>query len=144
MRICVLIPFLFFLLFLEQPDSCFGGGRLGRVQPGMTRTDVAIELGKPADVRVEREVTLWIYPSSENEICTIKFVKQKVADTVQCDSSESVREFAKNYASMLPKMNSDIEYAGRVQRYCGLKPKPKPGCHISEQCLNGEWGEICN
>lgn len=140
MKPLVLIP----LFLLVTSSVCFGKGRLDRIHPGMTRTDVAIELGRPAEVRVEQDAVIWVYPSSESEICMIKFVKQKVTqDVMKCDSSESSHEFAQHTSYMLSLMNSQKEYEGRVQRYCGLKPKPSPGCHISEQCINGGWEEIC-
>jgi hypothetical protein len=130
-------------LFGFGAQDCFCG-RIDRIHVGMTRTDVAIELGRPAEVRVEQEAVLWIYPSSETEVCTIKFVKQKVVpEPVKCDASESSREFAQHTSYLLRTMNSEVEYQGRVQRYCGIKPKPRPGCRISEFCTNGEWGEVC-
>src|SRR5438128_1113371 len=118
--------------------------RLDRIHPGMTQTDVAIELGKPADTRVEDEATLWLYPASETKICTIRFIKHRVStESIKCDSSEGVREFASRAARDLVNMNSEKEYQDRLLRYCGIRPSPRPGCKISPQCINGGWDEIC-
>jgi hypothetical protein len=111
----------------------------------MTRTDVAIELGRPADIRVDQETTLWFYPSSETRVCVIKFVKQKVTQEVmKCDESEPYKEIASKSAYLLPQMGSEVEYQNRVKRYCGVPAKPRPGCRISPQCVNGGWEEVCD
>ncbi len=141
MRTLVLI--LLVLVGFSQTGIC-GSRRLGKIIPGMTRTDVAIELGRPADVRVDQDAVLWVYPSSASEVCTIRFVRQKVTQEVmKCDSSASSKEFALKSAPLLSGMNSEKEYLGRVERYCGRKPKPTPGCQISPQCTNGGWEEVC-
>jgi len=130
-------------LFYSISPAC-ATGRLSKIRPGMTRTDVAIELGKPAEVRVDKEAVIWVYPSSKTEICFIKFLNQRVVpEPIKCDGSEALRKTAEEYAQYLPRMNSEIEYTGRVKRYCGVKPLPQEGCRISEQCINGGWEEIC-
>jgi hypothetical protein len=119
-------------------------GRIGRIRPGMTRTDVAVELGRPAEVHVENEGVIWIYPASEKKVCSIKFVDEKVVqEPMKCDESPKIQEFASKNAFRLPVMNSEIEYQGRVKRYCGVRPTPRPGCQVSEQCTNGGWEEVC-
>jgi len=118
--------------------------RLNRIKPGMTRTDVAIELGGPAEVRMENDQVFWVYPASTSKSCTIQFKNQKVVpEPMKCDDSDSARQFAMKNAYRLPSMNSEVEYRGRVLRYCGARPSPKPGCTISAQCVNGGWEEIC-
>lgn len=119
--------------------------RIANIRPGMTRTDVAIQLGAPLEVRQEGEATLWIYPKSDSEICQIKFLRQKVTqEPMKCDNSEAIRPVARMYMPALNRMNSDQEYQGRVKRYCGIKPKPDPGCRVLEQCVNGGWEIVCD
>jgi hypothetical protein len=140
MRALVLV----LLILISTTNAQGESGRLGNIRPGMTRTDVAIELGRPADVRIDQETTLWYYPSSATRICVIKFVKQKVTQEImKCDESGPSKEIASKSSYLLPQMNSDVEYQNRVKRYCGVPPKPQPGCQISPQCVNGGWEEVC-
>jgi hypothetical protein len=142
MRTWILV--LLAILYSVGSVHAAGGGRLGRIHAGMTRTDVAIELGRPAEVRIEQEATFWIYPSSNTEICMIKFVNQVVVqESMKCDSSATVKDLAQQASVYMPVMNSDVEYQGRVLRYCGKKPAAQPGCKISDQCINGGWEETC-
>lgn len=123
--------------------SC-GTTRLNHIVPGMTRTEVAIELGKPIDVRVERNRTLWFYPVSDSKICSVQFAGQTVSQVpIQCDESEPSRNLAGRSSQDLFRMNSEIEYQDRLIRYCGIKPNPHPGCEILPQCTNGGWTEVC-
>ena len=130
--------------------------RLTNIRPGMSRTDVAIELGKPAAVKIAGEAILWIYPESESKVCMIKFIDQKVAsEPMKCDNSEAIRKLASENSQdsnptlshklshTLKTMNSEKEYLGRVKRYCGVPPIPSPGCKVSTRCINGGWQEVC-
>jgi hypothetical protein len=140
MRIFVLV---LMILGCFTHESC-ATTRLSRIHPGMTRTDVAIELGKPLDIRIDGDATLWVYPSSESQICIIKFIDQKVVqEPMKCDNSEDSRKLAGKSLDSFATMNSELEYKGRLERYCGMKPIPRTGCKISEQCINGGWEEIC-
>jgi hypothetical protein len=118
--------------------------RLSQVQSGMTRTDVAIALGKPVDIKREGDALYWHYPSSEKEICRIKFVGDKVdADRMKCESPEMTTEMSKKYSAALPYVSSETEYQNRLLRFCGQKPFPRPGCRISDTCVHGGWEQIC-
>lgn len=131
-------------LFLLVPVTAFcESTRIGQIKPGMTRTDVAIELGKPYDTRVDGEAILWVYPGSRTQTCVIKFVKQRVSEPVKCEQVKENKEAELEVSQVLVRMSSDVEYQGRVLRYCGKKPIPHEGCKISEHCINGGWEEIC-
>jgi hypothetical protein len=118
--------------------------RLKKVQAGMTRTDVAIQLGKPVDIQLDGEVIYWSYPSSDSEICRIKFTQLKVSsDVMSCDSSDRSREIAVKNNQVFVRMNSEFEHQLRQQAYCGLKPVPRKGCKVKDECMNGGWEEIC-
>jgi outer membrane protein assembly factor BamE (lipoprotein component of BamABCDE complex) len=118
--------------------------RLSRIQPGMTRTDVAVELGKPVDIFNDGETAYWVYPASEKEVCRIRFINQKVdTETMKCENSENTRELATRAAKYLSSVNSEVEYQNRILRFCGRRPEPQKGCKISDHCVNGGWEEIC-
>lgn len=142
MRCLVLVLLMF--LFVMNINCTATAGRIDQVRPGMTRTDVAIQLGSPMDVKVSNEAVIWTYPGSDSQVCMIKFVNTKVSqEPIKCNKSDPTGDFGVKSAPYLRAMNSDMEYQGRLKRYCGMKPEPLPGCRIAEACVNGGWEQIC-
>ncbi len=126
------------LILLLWVAGCASGGTYKRIKPGMGSTDVLIEAGKPADIRADSSGTYWIYTDSNSHPCKVRLDHNQVSkDEVQCDSSTTYR----TPASSSP-VDEDKEREDRRRRYCGLKPDPRAGCHI-DQCINGNWQEIC-
>ncbi|MGZ3687121.1 MAG: hypothetical protein ACXVBW_02400 [Bdellovibrionota bacterium] len=116
-----------------------------RIRPGMTKTDVLVELGTPSDALQIRGKDYFVYPSSQTATCRIEFVDERVTERkMVCDDTEQYRGLASVTRKDFEQRNTEPEQHERIERYCGLRPPAKPGCRLTNRCINGAWEERCD
>src|SRR4051794_15158989 len=106
-------------------------GRFKRVEPGMSKTDVMMQLGRPDDIEpsAKNSGDTWYFSNANRQNCKLIFENGKVAKNqkVTCDNTPSRRPAS---LPVLTDQEEEKEFLGRQSRYCGAKPTPREGCKI--------------
>jgi hypothetical protein len=117
---------------------------MGGIQPGMTKSGVIIEAGRPVENWGRGEKDYWSYADSEGKKCKVRFEEGRVSkDEIKCE--EAGVERAPAYIDAAQKYDQVGKYdthEQRVRRFCGVQPEPRYGCVIGE-CVDGIWQETC-